>query len=189
MGKGVFKSVVRGQREDDHHVREESPVFFSDTHLHLDRTLRRLRLEPSTGIQEFLAKCPAPSSRQRVNLVCGGLLVFCDPKTWPKDPEQGFVVAVGVHPKHASQFGDYDQLSRLVDSPAVTALGETGLDCSEGAKPFAIQYRTLLWALSLARPYMPLVLHVRASENNLRETNCLYRRVLGTVLEKVPNSR
>ena len=99
-----------------------------------------------------------------------GVLVFCDPKTWPKDPEQlrlseGFPVAVGVHPKHASQFGDcyFDQLSRLVDSPAVTALGEIGLDCSEGAKPFARQYSTLLWALSLARPYMPLVLHVRAS--------------------------
>ena len=100
-------------------------------------------------------------------------------------------MAVGVHPKHASQFGDYyyDQLSRLMDSPAVTALDEIGLDCSEGAKPFAIQYSTLLWSLSLARSYTPLVLHVRTSEDNLRETNCLYRRVLGAVLEKVPNSR
>ena len=197
-GKGIFQSVVRGHREEDHTVRKESPVPVPeamDTHLHLDRALRRLRLEPSTGIQEFLAKCPAPSPRQRVNLV-GGVLVFCDPKTWPKDPEQlrlpeGFVAAVGVHPKHASQFGDcyFDQLSRLVDSPAVTALGEIGLDCSEGAKPFAIQYSTLLWALSLARPYMPLVLHVRASEDSLRETTCLYRRVLVAVLEKVPNSR
>ena len=103
-------------------------------------------------------------ARQRVNLV-GGVLVFCDPKTWHKDPEklilpEGFVVAVGVHPKHASQFGDcyFDQLSRLVDSPAVTVQGEIGLDCSEAAKPFARQYSTLLWTLSLARPYMPLTL-------------------------------
>ena len=74
MWKGVFKSVVRGQREDDHQVCEESPVFVPDamdTHLHLDRTLQRLRLEHCTGIQEFLAKCPAPKPRQRVNLVGG----------------------------------------------------------------------------------------------------------------------
>ena len=70
----------------------------------------------------------------------GGLLVYCDHKSWPKNPEklhlpEGWVVAVGVHPKHASDFGDYyfDRLSKLMDFPAVTALGEVGMDCSEGA--------------------------------------------------------
>ena len=86
MGRKIFQSVVRGRREEDHQVMEDSPDAM-DTHLHLDRTLRRFRLEPSTGMQEFLAKCPAPSPGQRVNLV-GGVLVFCDPKTWPNDPEQ-----------------------------------------------------------------------------------------------------
>jgi Tat protein secretion system quality control protein TatD with DNase activity len=78
---------------------------------------------------------------------------------------EGWVVAVGVHPKHASDFGDYyfDRLSKLMDSPAVTALGEVGMDCSEGAKPFGIHKSTLRWVLALARPYMPLVLHIRAS--------------------------
>ena len=84
------------------------------------------------------------------------MLVYCDPKTWPKDPEklhlpEGWVVAVGVHPKHASDFGDYyfDRLSKLMDSPAVTALGEVGMDCSEGAKPFGIQKSTLRWVLAV----------------------------------------
>jgi Tat protein secretion system quality control protein TatD with DNase activity len=97
-----------------------------------------------------------------------GVLVFCDPKSWPKDPEklnlpERWVAAVGVHPKHASDFGDYyfDRLSRLMDSPAVTALGEVGMDCSEGANPFAMQKSTLRWVMALAHPYMPLVLHVR----------------------------
>ena len=60
-----------------------------------------------------------------------GMLVFCDPKTSP--------------PENASDFGDcyFDRLSRLVDSYAVTVLGEVGLDCSEGAKSFAVQYITL----------------------------------------------
>jgi hypothetical protein len=58
------------------------------------------------------------------------MLVFCDPKTWPKDPEklrlpEGCVVTVGIHLKNASDFGDcyFDRLSRLVDSHAVTVLG------------------------------------------------------------------
>ena len=62
------------------------------------------------------------------------------------------MVAVRVHPKHAMDFGDYyfDLLSKLLDSPAVTALGEVGMDCSEGAKPFGIQKSTLKWVLALA---------------------------------------
>ncbi|MDC9721115.1 MAG: TatD family hydrolase, partial [Gammaproteobacteria bacterium] len=108
------------------------------------------------------------------------------------DPEQlklpgGWVIAVGVHPKHAREFGDcyFDQLSRLVDSPAVTALGEVGVDCSEGVEPFTLQFNTLKCALALCRPYLPLVLHIRASGNCPRETNAFYR----TVLENVPNAQ
>ena len=98
------------------------------------------------------------------------MLVYCDPKMWPKDLErlhlpEGWLIAVGVHPKRAMDFGDYyfDRLSKLLDPPAVTALGEVGIDCSEGAKPFGIQQITLKWVLALARPYMPLVFHIRAS--------------------------
>jgi Tat protein secretion system quality control protein TatD with DNase activity len=97
---------------------------------------------------------------------------------------------VGYHPKHAIDFGDYyfDRLSKLLDSPAVTALGEVGMDCSEGAKPFGIQKSTLQWVLALARPYMPLVLHIRASGDSPQATDTLYRAVLGLMQEKVPNT-
>jgi TatD DNase family protein len=104
------------------------------------------------------------------------VLVYCDPKTSPEDPErlnppEGWFIAVGVHPKHSLDFGDYyfDRLSKLLDSPAVTALGEVGIDCSEGAKPFGIQSSTLKWVSVLARPYMPLVFHIRASGDNPRQ--------------------
>ena len=77
-----------------------------------------------------------------------------------------------------------------MDSPAVTALGEVGMDCSEGAtrKPFDMQKSTLRWVLVLARPYMPLVLHVRASGEGPQATDILYREVLGVMQEKVPNT-
>jgi Tat protein secretion system quality control protein TatD with DNase activity len=146
------------------------------------------------GIQELLARRPRPAQKQEINLV-GGMLVYCDPKTWPKDPErlnlpEGWFIAVGVHPKHAMDFGDYyfDRLSKLLDSPAVTALGEVGIDCSEGAKPFGIQRSTLKWVLALARPYMPLVFHIRASGDNPQAMDTLCREVLGLTHDKVPNT-
>ena len=133
-------------------------------------------MDPRMGIQELLARRPRPAPKQEINLV-GGVLVYCDPKMWPVDPErlnlpEGWFIAVGVHPKHALDFGDYyfDRLSRLLDSPAVTALGEVGIDCSEGARPFGMQSSTLKWVLALARPYMPLVFHIRASGDSPQAT-------------------
>ena len=62
------------------------------------------------GIQELLARRLRPAPKQEINVV--GVLVYCDPKTWPEDPErlnplEGWFIAVGVHPKHALDFGDY----------------------------------------------------------------------------------
>ena len=70
----------------------------------------------------------------------------------------------------------------------MTALGEVGIDCSEGAKPFGIQSSTLKWVLALARPYMPLVFHIGASGDSPQATDTLYREVLGLTLDKVPNT-
>jgi hypothetical protein len=51
------------------------------------------------GIQELLARRPRPAPKQEINVV-GGVLVYCDPKTWPENPEklnlpEGWFVAVG----------------------------------------------------------------------------------------------
>ena len=76
FSRGAPQSVAGGRREEDSRVRMESPVLIPDamdSHMHLDRSLRRLRLDPSIGIQEFLTQCPAPAHKQKINLV-GGLL-------------------------------------------------------------------------------------------------------------------
>ena len=195
--RGAPQPVAGGGKEKDSQVRRESPVLIPDamdSHMHLDRSLRRLRMDPRMGIQELLARRPRPAPKPEINLV-GGVLVYCDPKTWPEDAErlnlpEGWFIAVGVHPKHALDFGYYyfDRLSKLLDSPAVTALGEVGIDCSEGAKPFGIQSSTLKWVLELARPYMPLVFHIRVSGDSPQATDALYREVLGLTLDKVPNT-
>ena len=76
-------------------------------------------MDPRMGIQELLARRPRPAPKQEINVVVG-VFVYCDPKTWPEDPErlnlpEGWFIAVGVHPKHALDFGDYyfDRLSKL----------------------------------------------------------------------------
>lgn len=76
-----------------------------------------------------------------------------------------------------------------MNSPAVAALGEIGLDCSEGQPSFAIQLSTFRCALALCRPYLPLVLHVRVSGDNPKDTDKMYRLVLRVVQERVPNSQ
>jgi hypothetical protein len=78
FSRSAPQSVAGGRRGEDSRVRIESPVLVPDamdSHIHLNRSLRRLRLDPSTGIQEFLTKCPAPSPRQQINLV-GGVTNF-----------------------------------------------------------------------------------------------------------------
>jgi hypothetical protein len=76
--------------------------------MHLERSLRRLRLDPSTTVQ---GSSPGEVSGTRPSAAGqlgggGGVLVFCDPRTWPKDPEklklpEGWVAPVGAHPKYA----------------------------------------------------------------------------------------
>ena len=75
FSRGAPQSVAGGRRGEDSQVRMESPVLIPDamdSHMHLDRSFRRLRLDPSKGIQEFLTQCPAPAPKQRINLVRGG---------------------------------------------------------------------------------------------------------------------
>jgi hypothetical protein len=78
FSRGTLQSVAGGRRGEDNRVRIECSVMVPDamdSHMHLDRSHRRLRLDPSTEIQEFLTKCPAPATRQHINLVGGvGLL-------------------------------------------------------------------------------------------------------------------
>jgi hypothetical protein len=64
--------VAGGCREEDSQVRRESPVLIPDamdSHMHLDRSLRRLRMDPRMGIQELLARRPRPAPKQEINVV------------------------------------------------------------------------------------------------------------------------
>jgi hypothetical protein len=75
FSRGAPQPVAGECWEEDSQVRRESSVLIPDamdTHMHLDRSLRRLRLDPSMGIQELLASRPRPAPKQEINLVGGG---------------------------------------------------------------------------------------------------------------------
>ena len=93
----------------------------------------------------------------------GGVVVYCDPKTWPVVPVR--LEAVGLHPKKSLQLRDAEaaQLTKLLGYPSVTALGEVGLDLSEGTGVKLAQMESLGWVLSLAPARVPIILHLRGA--------------------------
>lgn len=98
----------------------------------------------------------------------GGEVVYCDPKTWPAVPvrlEVRWAAAVRLHPKKALQLRDAEaeQLTKLLGHPSVTALGEVGLDLSEGPGGNLAQMESLRWVLSHTPARVLITLHLRGA--------------------------
>ena len=71
---------------------------------------------------------------------------------------------VGVHPHHAGEFLDTDELKRLARSSGVVAIGECGLDYYYQNAPREKQLEVLKVQLELANELrLPLSLHIRGS--------------------------
>ena len=86
----------------------------------------------------------------------------------------GYVYALGIHPLAvANAHGtDLDQLQRVAQDactdPRFVAIGEIGLDCSEGAPSIELQERFYREQLQIARELqLPVILHVRRSADRL----------------------
>ena len=79
--------------------------------------------------------------------------------------ETGWVAAVGLHPKKALQLRDAEaeQVRNLLEHPSVTALGEVGLDLSEGTGGKLAQLESLRWMLNLSPERAPVILHLRGA--------------------------
>ena len=76
--------------------------------------------------------------------------------------------AVGVHPSYVTEdpFDDLPLLRDLIDSPAVVAVGEIGLDYSRGRQHRDRQIQYFQWQLRLATEFdRPVVIHCRSAVN------------------------
>ena len=158
-----------------------------DSHCHYDRAIVKMKT-PSVTLGGFLrAQLPVPP-RNPIKLA-GGMVIYCDPPTWPNPchipMEQGWGIAVGLHPKRVRQFGDVEnaKLERLMACPEVKALGEVGLDRSVSRDLWARQETTLAWTRSANKSGKPLILHLRGERGDPTAAE-VHRRALEIVGER-----
>ncbi|KAH3872198.1 uncharacterized protein LOC127868684 [Dreissena polymorpha] len=146
-----------------------------DSHFHLDRSLVKLGMPYYSDIRTILDADVGIRPQVEVDVV-GGVLIYCDPETYPTSfPAQaGFGVAVGLHPRKAARFNPelYRHLKQLLRNERVVALGEVGLDRTEPADTWGLQEEVLTRILELSSPCQPIILHIRDGED--RQSGVLY---------------
>jgi Tat protein secretion system quality control protein TatD with DNase activity len=150
-----------------------------DSHFHLDRSLVKLGMPYYSDIRTILDADVGIRPQVEVDVV-GGVLIYCDPETYPTSfPAQaGFGVAVGLHPRKAARFNPelYRHLKQLLRNERVVALGEVGLDRTEPADTWGLQEEVLIRILELSSPCQPIILHIRDGED--RQSGVLYLECL-----------
>ena len=145
---------------------EESLPQAFDSHFHLDRSRRSLD-DPFLSVDNLCSKIQ-PDRDFRVKLV-GGVVIFCDPPTYPTRKEaqdlksQGYSIGIGFHPKGANRYTeeDYTAFGDCLSFLEVTVFGEVGLDYSTNPSSWRHQHKALNRILKQLQPSMVLVLHAR----------------------------
>jgi TatD DNase family protein len=133
-----------------------------DTHAHLH--------DPA-----FDADRPAVIARARAGGVAGFLTIGTDVRTSEAAvalaaAEADIYAAVGIHPHDASTADGaaLERIAALARTPRVVAVGEIGLDYYRDLSPRAVQRRTLIAQLRLARTVgKPVLLHCREAHADL----------------------
>ncbi|WAR21167.1 hypothetical protein MAR_015141 [Mya arenaria] len=127
----------------------ENPMAW-DSHFHADRTAERAQMGVD-DLQALVNSAPCTPSL-KVN-VTGGVAVFCDMNSYPTQLEQGVVIAVGIHPKHAAKLTEKDWFTfeAALALSGVSALGEVGSDYTAQPSTWRIQHAVLHRALRYLR--------------------------------------
>jgi len=85
------------------------------------------------------------------------------------DAAPQLVATAGLHPHHASDFGDAaaGALERLLADPRVLAVGETGLDYHYDRSPRPLQCEAFAWQLAeAAHRGKPVIVHSREADED-----------------------
>lgn len=184
--KRLEQSIERSTVQDLQRMRlEEKKGKLLDAHFHYDRINH---IKRGVSIHDTISDQVNPYPRTELS-VEGGIMVFCDPKEFPPShviediKRKGhFGVAMGIHPNYSK--GDLNKLKPSVQKIKeqmilgnLNGLGEVGLDFLKGGH-IKKQEEILEWILPLARPDIPLILHIRGipadSNNELAYNHALY---------------
>lgn len=170
-----------------------------DGHFHIDH----LKYLPDS-LSQFQHLVPYDAAHE-VKLT-GGVIVFCNPSKFPPLSvirhlsHLGFKIAVGIHPKHASQLSltQFNDFRTLLLSPYVSALGEIGLDTTATPQSQGYQNQLLdrLLPLLSQGKRLTLVLHCRpfldsySPDTRLPKTDFLIQSLLDRLrLNNIPQSQ
>ena len=172
-----------------------APVPVVDSHFHLDRLSKQLRLSgfsPSIlqDLEQHVQTWVEPPVELRFCIAS-----FCDPASWPwldrnktlptlaLDTDPRLRVTIGVHPKeaHLADEGDLLRFEDLLAASQVVGLGEVGLDYTIGGPPgignvqqHRIQRDLLRTMARIAVDrQLPLVLHIRDHGDGTAADDCL----------------
>ncbi len=145
-----------------------------DTHFHLDRTRKELKLDPSVTVRDIITGMEDTTNRQYFVRVVGYIAVYCDPDTYPSGEEivkvvtEGGRVVIGIHPKKQLREGDLETLKQRLRLSGTVGLGEVGLDHSvKNPDQWFRQEQQLRRVLKdCLEPYHVLVLHCRGMKTD-----------------------
>lgn len=124
-----------------------------DTHAHLDDE------QFASDLSEVIARASAAGVN---TIICVGTTAASSEAAvqLARQYPQTIKAAVGIHPNHAAEAGDYDwrEIRRLAELPEAVALGETGLDAYWDFAPMTVQQeyfdRHLLLSQELGLPFI-----------------------------------
>ena len=163
-----------------------------DTHLHLDRTSKRLLGNLALTMDGWTEESMERPPTVPINLV-GGTLIYCDPESYPATVpiDDKWRIAVGVHPKRVRNLSqrEYDHFKSLIQSKRVTAVGEIGLDRTVPKKDWADQTLFLEAIVpTLREEGKPIILHVRSHQDD-KFSALLYLLLLKIFEDKFPTTQ
>jgi len=173
----VNESPEVNQSEIGHHL---TMVKAYDTHFHLDRMSRLIYGDNSLTVSSVVTQQLERPPLIPVNLE-GGVLVYCDPETYPVNMpiDTKWKVAVGIHPKQVVKCSEKQikMFFDLIKNPRVSAVGEVGLDTSLRDGTRKKQEEFLEQVLDLVKPTIPIILHIRSTRPD-KYSKGLYHRAL-----------
>ena len=160
-----------------------------DAHFHIDRLAFKLRERNPFNL------IPVPGD---ATSCVGGVINFCDPKTFPSRAEirqiqaspGAYGIALGIHPTHTIGMSDTGSLSsevakihQLAEEGLINGIGELGFDLGRKGEKIQPQTELVEALLSSVHEDIPIILHVRDRGDKYAEE--IYNHCLQIVQKKV----
>lgn len=136
-----------------------TPIF--DTHAHLDQD------EFGADLAEVIARARSLGIGE---ILCVGTTLQSSRAAAAIAADHGLWAAVGIHPNCCQEAAedDWAEILRLLSSPRVVAIGETGLDRHWDFAPLAVQREWFARHIELAQSArLPLVIHCRDAQEDV----------------------